>query len=276
MALQQRAEFWPDVRPRTLSPAYAAAATSADMLDSSAVAAPPVMAAPAQREVPEAWVPLLVRARRIPSHWVAIGTVAGMVVAFVMFGTNRIFTGSPAARDLTGEVTGAAVPSQTTVVATRTAAQDGRAAAKADAPMPAAAPVTTVAPRESISAQVPRRINQATTAPSAAPGAASARAMSNATPPGKVASASARADAARAPGSVRDASADTPGQLMLGINPWGEVYVDGSLRGVTPPLGQLSLAPGTHEVEIRNGVSSPLRRTLVIHAGEAVSVYHQF
>jgi non-specific serine/threonine protein kinase len=82
-----------------------------------------------------------------------------------------------------------------------------------------------------------------------------------------------RARPARPP--ARSANGDT-GQLRLGISPWGEVYVDGALRGVTPPLDRLALAPGTYAVEIRNAGAVSLRRTLVIHPGESVSISHQF
>jgi serine/threonine-protein kinase len=41
-------------------------------------------------------------------------------------------------------------------------------------------------------------------------------------------------------------------QLKLAVSPWGEIYVDGRRRGVSPPLRQLDLAPGKHRIEIRN------------------------
>lgn len=42
------------------------------------------------------------------------------------------------------------------------------------------------------------------------------------------------------------------GTLELSILPWGEVFIDGRKRGVSPPLKSLSLAEGRHRVEIRN------------------------
>jgi serine/threonine protein kinase len=43
------------------------------------------------------------------------------------------------------------------------------------------------------------------------------------------------------------------GKVRLSIKPWGEVLVDGKLRGVSPPLKELSLAEGRHRIRIRNG-----------------------
>lgn len=42
------------------------------------------------------------------------------------------------------------------------------------------------------------------------------------------------------------------GTLELSILPWGEVFIDGRKRGVSPPLKSLSLPAGRHRVEIRN------------------------
>jgi len=61
------------------------------------------------------------------------------------------------------------------------------------------------------------------------------------------------------------------------IRPWGEVYVGGAKRGVSPPLRTLSLAPGVYQIEIRNGNLKPLRRTLTIEAGDRpVSIDYAF
>ncbi|HWJ94749.1 MAG TPA: PEGA domain-containing protein, partial [Telluria sp.] len=38
----------------------------------------------------------------------------------------------------------------------------------------------------------------------------------------------------------------------LVVEPWGNVYVDGDERGVSPPLKRLTLAPGLHTIRIVN------------------------
>ena len=40
--------------------------------------------------------------------------------------------------------------------------------------------------------------------------------------------------------------------LKVKVTPWGEIYVNGKMSGVTPPLHQLTLIPGSHTIEIRH------------------------
>ena len=40
--------------------------------------------------------------------------------------------------------------------------------------------------------------------------------------------------------------------VNIKVIPWGEMYLDGKMVGVTPPLHQLTLAPGAHIIEIRH------------------------
>ncbi|CAE6806389.1 serine/threonine protein kinase [Paraburkholderia haematera] len=61
------------------------------------------------------------------------------------------------------------------------------------------------------------------------------------------------------------------------VYPWGEVYVGGVKRGVSPPLKTLTLAPGTYDIEIRNGELPPMRRTVQLDAGGGpVSISYTF
>ncbi|WP_395823292.1 protein kinase [Collimonas sp.] len=46
--------------------------------------------------------------------------------------------------------------------------------------------------------------------------------------------------------------ADSTGIVTLAIKPWGKVVVDGSTKGVTPPLKKLVLAEGKHQVRVMN------------------------
>ena len=56
------------------------------------------------------------------------------------------------------------------------------------------------------------------------------------------------------------AAAGGVGRLGFAISPWGEVYVDGRKRGVTPPMTELKLPAGRYTVEIRNTTSRRYRR----------------
>jgi serine/threonine-protein kinase len=62
----------------------------------------------------------------------------------------------------------------------------------------------------------------------------------------------------------------------LAVNPWGEVYVDGRKRGLSPPTKELRLPPGRHQVEIRNGTFPSHVETIEVNADEAVRITHSF
>lgn len=64
--------------------------------------------------------------------------------------------------------------------------------------------------------------------------------------------------------------------LVFAIRPWGEVYVDGNNKGVTPPLNELKLAAGKHKVEIRNAGFTPYVETLELQAGASRKIKHIF
>lgn len=66
------------------------------------------------------------------------------------------------------------------------------------------------------------------------------------------------------------------GSLRLSVAPWGEVFVNGSSRGVTPPLKQIVLSAGTHRVEIRNPAGPSWSKEIVVRAGQQEVVSHRF
>ena len=66
------------------------------------------------------------------------------------------------------------------------------------------------------------------------------------------------------------------GAVTLAVSPWGEVRVDGSSRGVSPPLTQLTLPPGLHTIEIRNGSAAPFVARVEVKSGETLSLQHRF
>jgi serine/threonine-protein kinase len=67
-----------------------------------------------------------------------------------------------------------------------------------------------------------------------------------------------------------------PGTVALFITPWGEVLVDGKLRGVSPPVKTLRLSPGKHKIEIRNTTFPPHTEALDIKSREETAVRHKF
>ncbi|WP_265946313.1 PEGA domain-containing protein [Dechloromonas sp. A34] len=69
-----------------------------------------------------------------------------------------------------------------------------------------------------------------------------------------------------------------PGEarLRLAIAPWGEVYVDGKLAGVSPPLNEILLPAGKHSVEIRNGAFPPYLRNVDLATDASLRIKHKF
>jgi class 3 adenylate cyclase len=67
-----------------------------------------------------------------------------------------------------------------------------------------------------------------------------------------------------------------PGRLELAVNPWGEIFVDGQSRGVSPPMRTLEIAPGSHTIEIRNSTFPSHVQKVEIKSGDAVRIRHRF
>ncbi len=72
------------------------------------------------------------------------------------------------------------------------------------------------------------------------------------------------------------AAADKPARARLAIKPWGEVYVNGEARGVSPPLKTISLPAGEYSFEVRNG-DYPIHRVRVkLKSGDVFKINHTF
>ncbi len=66
------------------------------------------------------------------------------------------------------------------------------------------------------------------------------------------------------------------GQLQLAISPWGQVEVDGTPAGTTPPLTRLNLPEGSHTITVRNEDFAPYTTTVQVSADKPVTVRHRF
>jgi hypothetical protein len=64
--------------------------------------------------------------------------------------------------------------------------------------------------------------------------------------------------------------------VQLSIKPWGEIFINGSSRGVSPPIRTLSLEPGQYQVRVANGDLPPHQQQLTVRAGEPASITHSF
>jgi hypothetical protein len=73
-----------------------------------------------------------------------------------------------------------------------------------------------------------------------------------------------------------EAAAHVPAVVSLAITPGGEILVDGRVRGMTPPLKTLELAPGRHDIVVRTGAHTPLTTRVDLAAGERFTLQHDF
>ncbi len=67
-----------------------------------------------------------------------------------------------------------------------------------------------------------------------------------------------------------------PATLVFAVQPWGEIYVNGRARGVTPPVKTLKLDPGKYRIEVRNTTFKPYIENLELKARDEVTVRYKF
>ncbi len=118
--------------------------------------------------------------------------------------------------------------------------------------------------------------NLAASAPKSARAAAADDQRAAAPPAPPAAAASPPASVQVADGKSAAPVAKPTGRVAFAVTPWGEVHVDGRLRGVSPPLQEIRVAPGKHVVEFRNSTFPPFRETVDVPADGAVRVKHKF
>ncbi|MDQ0572993.1 non-specific serine/threonine protein kinase [Variovorax paradoxus] len=80
-----------------------------------------------------------------------------------------------------------------------------------------------------------------------------------------------------APPPATPAAPPGNGRVVLNIRPWGQVFVDGADRGVSPPLKSLSLRPGIYNIEVRNGELDVYRQRITVQDSKSAPVVsHEF
>jgi hypothetical protein len=67
-----------------------------------------------------------------------------------------------------------------------------------------------------------------------------------------------------------------PATLVFAVSPWGEIYVNGKARGITPPMKSLKLDPGKYKIEVRNTTFPPHTENLDLKARDEMTVRHKF
>jgi len=181
----------------------------------------------------------------IPLKWRRAAWIAVPVVLLAMFAGNALWPRG--AREATPPR--ANVPTVTPPVT-------------AAAPVPAPSPSVTAPPRTALPAVAP--VLPKSEAPKAeAPKVEAAKVETPKTVAPKV-------EAVAAPAARASAT------VGIAVAPWGEVYVNGKKVGVSPPLTELKLAPGSYVIEIRNTTFPPYRTTVDLQTQAAARIRHKF
>jgi class 3 adenylate cyclase len=137
-------------------------------------------------------------------------------------------------------------------------------------PLGTAAPAATAAPPSVAPVVLPGAAAGAA-APPSANAKADAPKMAIKTEPAKAESA--KSDATKvAPAAPPVAQ----GTLLLAIQPWGEVLVNGKSIGVSPPLKQYKLPPGKYKIEVRNTTFTPFVSNVEVKSREELNIRYKF
>lgn len=64
--------------------------------------------------------------------------------------------------------------------------------------------------------------------------------------------------------------------IRLQVTPRGIVFIDGEVRGTSPPLTEIAVDPGPHTIEIRNSPSPPLKLEVSLGSAERMTITHTF
>ncbi len=130
---------------------------------------------------------------------------------------------------------------------------------------PAEEPAIAAAPRKA----APKPVVEAAKAPVVERKAVAVAKVEKKAPPKPVVAAAPAAPPA-------PAAAAGAARIELAVNPWGEIFVDGKSRGVSPPLRTLEISPGSHTIEIRNSTFPSHTQKVEIKPGDAVKIRHRF
>jgi class 3 adenylate cyclase len=116
------------------------------------------------------------------------------------------------------------------------------------------------------------------------PGDMSQAAIESAVPPSDVVTDKSAALADKTPEAVakvgpkKTPTTDVGGtaQVRIAVAPWGEVYLDGMMQGISPPLAELKVSPGKHRIEIYNAAFPVYVRDIQVKAGDKIKIKYKF
>lgn len=139
--------------------------------------------------------------------------------------------------------------------------------AEALMPPPSAASTAPESPMAVIDV-ADQTVRQPTDVPAEPPRGSVGETIAPGTPPARTAAET--GEAARTP------AAQQKGVIEVRVEPWGNVFANGELKGVAPPRVRFQVEPGTTVVEIRNETHPPKQITVNVEAGRTHRIKHVF
>ena len=112
--------------------------------------------------------------------------------------------------------------------------------------------------------------------PPAPPADASKTAMADVKKEGEKAAKDKAAAEALKTGQGEPLKTGIPATLVFSVQPWGEIYVNGKSRGVTPPMKSIKLDPGKYKIEVKNTTFASHVVNLDLKARDEITVRHRF
>ena len=67
-----------------------------------------------------------------------------------------------------------------------------------------------------------------------------------------------------------------PATLVFAVSPWGEIFVNGKSRGVSPPLKSIKLEPGKYKIEVRNTTFPTHTENFDLKARDEITIRAKF
>ena len=64
--------------------------------------------------------------------------------------------------------------------------------------------------------------------------------------------------------------------VVFRILPWGEIYIDGKKRGVSPPLTAIKLKPGKYRIEVKNSTFPAYSQAVDVKSHGKIEIKHKF
>ncbi|RYF32096.1 MAG: PEGA domain-containing protein [Comamonadaceae bacterium] len=68
----------------------------------------------------------------------------------------------------------------------------------------------------------------------------------------------------------------TENNVQLRVSPWANVTLNGKRLGVTPPITELKLPPGSHSIDFSNPGFETVRKTLHVESDQTITITHDF